>query len=79
MMRFLELFSLLIFNGRAVNGPPGSLELVGADVGPMLVLSPRDGYQDMVLGFEIVSSDAKVEAIKPTRTGMPNGLGQCSC
>ena len=57
MMRFLELFSLLIFNGRAVNGPPGSLELVGADVGPMLVLSPRDGYQDMVLGFEIVSSD----------------------
>ena len=59
MMRFLELYSLLIFSGRAVNGPAGSLELVGADVGPMLVLSPRDGYQDMVLGFEIVSSDGE--------------------
>ena len=59
MMRLLELYSLLIFSGRAVNGPAGSLELVGADVGPMLVLSPRDGYQDMVLGFEIVSSDGE--------------------
>ena len=57
MMRYLELFSLLIFSGRAVNGPPGSTELVGADIGPMLVLAPRDGYQDMVLGFEIISAD----------------------
>ncbi len=59
MMRYLELFSLLIFNGRAISGPPGSLELVGADIGPVLVLAPRDGYQDMVLGFEIVSSDGE--------------------
>lgn len=57
MMRFLELFSLLIFEGRAIQGPPGSNELVGADVGPMLVLAPRDGFQDMVLGYEIISSD----------------------
>jgi hypothetical protein len=57
IMRFLELFSLLVFQGRAVQGPPGSTELIGADVGPVLVLAPRDGYQDMVLGFEIVSSD----------------------
>jgi hypothetical protein len=59
MMRYLELFSLLIFNGRAVSGPPGSIELVGADVGPVLVLAPRDGYQDLVLGFEIISSDGE--------------------
>jgi hypothetical protein len=58
MMRYLELFSLLIFSGRGIEGPPGSIELVGADVGPMLVLAPRDGYQDMVLGFEILSTDA---------------------
>ncbi len=55
MMRYLELFSLLIFSGRAVEGPPGSVELVGADIGSVLVLAPRDGYQDMVLGFEIIS------------------------
>lgn len=58
MMRYLELFSLLIYRGRSINGPVGSTELVGADVGPMLVLAPRDGFQDMVLGFPIVSTDA---------------------
>lgn len=59
MMRYLELFSLLIFSGRAIDGPTGSAELVGADIGPMLVLAPRDGYQDMVLGFELISTDSE--------------------
>lgn len=56
IMRYLELYSLLIFNGRAINGPPGAIELVGADIGPILMLAPRGGYQDMVLGFEIIST-----------------------
>jgi hypothetical protein len=51
----LELFSLLIFSGRGIEGPPGTVELVGADVGSILSIAPRDGYQDMVLGFEIIS------------------------
>ncbi len=57
LMRYLELYSLLIFSGRAIDAPAGSTELVGADRGSMLVLAPRDGYQDMVLGFEIISTD----------------------
>ena len=56
-MRYLELFSLLIFSGRGVEGPPGTIELVGADVGAILAIAPRDGFQDMVLGFEIISRD----------------------
>ena len=56
MMRYLELFSLLIFSGRAIDGPAGAVELVGGDVGPMMMLAPRDGYQDLVLGFELVSN-----------------------
>lgn len=58
MMRYLELFSLLIFQGRSVQGPPGSMELVGADLGPAMVLAARDGFQDLVIGFEIISTDA---------------------
>lgn len=58
LMRYLELFSLLIFQGRSVEGPAGSTELLGADIGPMLTIAPRDGYQDLVLGFELISSDA---------------------
>ncbi|TWU37142.1 hypothetical protein Poly41_32690 [Novipirellula artificiosorum] len=61
MMRYLELFSLLIFKGRSIDGPAGSMELLGADIGPMMVLAPRDGYQDLVLGFELVSEDGSGE------------------
>jgi len=57
LMRYLELFSLLIFSGRGVEGPPGTVELVGADVGAILAIAPRAGFQDMVLGFEIISRD----------------------
>lgn len=57
LMRYVELFSLLIFEGRAVSGPPGTAELVGGDAGPMLSLAPRDGYQDLVLGFDIITTD----------------------
>lgn len=57
MMRFVELYSLLIFSGRAIKGPAGTTELVGADIGTVLSIAPRDGYQDLVLGFEIVSNN----------------------
>lgn len=56
MMQYLELFSLLIFEGRSVEGPVGTRELVGGDSGTVLALAPRDGYQDLVLGFEIVTT-----------------------
>ncbi|MCO8124341.1 BatA and WFA domain-containing protein [Stieleria sp. TO1_6] len=56
IMQYLELFSLLIFEGRAVTGPPGTRELIGGDAGTVLALAPRDGFQDLVLGFEIVTT-----------------------
>jgi hypothetical protein len=56
LMQYLELFSLLIFEGRAVEGPSGTRELIGGDSGTVLALAPRDGYQDLVLGFEIIST-----------------------
>ena len=62
LMRYLELFSLLIFSGRGVEGPPGTIELVGADVGSILSIAPRDGFQDMVLGFEIISRNEDGDA-----------------
>ena len=57
LMRYLELYSLRIFSGRAIKGPPGTANLVEADIGPMLCLHPRDGFQDLVLGFEIIGND----------------------
>jgi hypothetical protein len=58
IMRYLELFSLLIAEGATLTPPPGSSDLLVAENGPILSLAPRDGYQDLVLGFEILSSTA---------------------
>jgi hypothetical protein len=55
IMRYLELFSLRIVEGRSLEGPRGSSTLISADIGPVLVLGPRGGFQDLVMGFEIFS------------------------
>ncbi len=46
-MRYLDLFSLLIAEGAAVQGPAGSLELLTAESGPALAIGPRDGFEDL--------------------------------
>ncbi len=56
MMRYLELFSLNIVEGRALQPPRGAVNLITADIGPVLSLSPRDGFQDLVMGFDILSA-----------------------
>lgn len=58
LLRYVELYSLLIFEGRSVKGPDGTLELASGDTGMFMALAPRDGHQDVVLGFPIVSTDA---------------------
>ena len=57
IMRFLELFSLLIAEGRVLKPPTGALDLLVSEAGPLLSLASRDGYQDLVLGFEIISDN----------------------
>jgi hypothetical protein len=57
IMRFLELFSILIAEGRTLSPPAGATDLLTAEDGPILSLAQRDGYQDMVLGFEILSTN----------------------
>lgn len=63
IMRYLELFSLLIAEGNVLQPPAGAVELLAAEAGTILALAPRDGYQDLVLGFEILSSDRDGEAV----------------
>ena len=55
IMRYLELFSLQIVEGKALEAPRGSSTLITADIGPVLVLAPRGGFQDLVMGFDILS------------------------
>lgn len=59
IMRYLELYSLLIAEGRVLRPPPGAADLIVAEGGPILSLAAREGFQDLVLGFEIISTDAE--------------------
>lgn len=64
VLQYLELYSLLIFSGRAIEGPKGTLDLVESDIGPVMALSPRGSYRDLVMGFELVTEtdDGDVQA-----------------
>ena len=57
MLRYVDLLRLLVFDGRAVAGPAGTVDLVRSDAGPILSIAPRDGFQDAVLGFAILTED----------------------
>lgn len=56
IMRYLDLFSLRIVEGRSLQPPQGAMTLIEADIGPVLSLAPRGGFQDLVMGFDIVSA-----------------------
>lgn len=55
LMRFLDLFALKIVEGRPLQAPRGAVSLITAEAGPVLALAPRAGFQDLVMGFEILS------------------------
>ncbi|MCH7728580.1 MAG: hypothetical protein IH991_19170, partial [Planctomycetes bacterium] len=58
MHLMMDLRNAIIFEGFAVEGPMGSKSLVDADLGSLLTISSREGFEDAVLGFPIISTDA---------------------
>ncbi len=56
IMRYLDLFSLLIAEGHALVPPPGSVDLLVGDSGTALSIASREGCEDLVLGFDILST-----------------------
>jgi hypothetical protein len=57
LMQFLEVGNLRILEGFPIDPPAGSTVLVDSDIGPLVVIGPREGFEDVVIGFEIFSSD----------------------
>ena len=44
------------YDGFSIKGPEGATALFESNIGPLLVIAQRDGYEDVVLGFEIFGS-----------------------
>ncbi len=56
LSQLLNVVDLLIYTATPIEGPQGAITLIDSSQGPLYVVAPRQGYQDAVLGFEIVRS-----------------------
>ena len=52
--------------------PPGSAVLVDSTAGPIAAIAPRDSYENVVLGFEIVGRAA--DGSRTANTNWPRRL-----
>jgi hypothetical protein len=58
LLAHVELGNVDIVDSLVLEAPPGSSVLVDSTAGPIAAIAPRDSYEDVVLGFEIVGKAA---------------------
>ena len=59
LMQLIDLGNVKFAEGTPLKGPPGSTVLIDSNVGALLAIAPREGFEDAVMGVEIVSTDEK--------------------
>jgi len=57
LLNSVELGNVAIVDSLVLDPPPGATVLIDSTAGPIAAIAPRDAYQDVVLGFEIVGQD----------------------
>ncbi len=64
LLNLVELGNVGVVDSLIVRPPAGGKVLVDSTKGPIMAIAPRDGYEDAVLGFEIVGKNkvGEVEA-----------------
>ena len=76
LLNLVELGNVQIADTRIIHPPLGGKVLVDSTQGPILAIAPRDQFEDVVLGFEIVGSNAQGQATVntnwPRRYCFPN-------
>jgi hypothetical protein len=55
LVEWLELGEVLVAEGFQVSGPPGTLNLVSSNLGSVVAIGQRLGFEDAVIGFELIS------------------------
>ena len=58
LMRSVDMSGVVIAAATAVTPPQGGRVLIDSDAGPLLAIGPRDGWEDLVLGFPLQSAGA---------------------
>ncbi|HEY2414142.1 MAG TPA: VWA domain-containing protein [Pirellulaceae bacterium] len=57
LTQLVQMGNVKIGYGRGLKGPPGTVTLIDSDAGALYSVGPRGGYEDAVLGFDIVTND----------------------
>jgi hypothetical protein len=57
LLNLVELGDLEVVDTLAVPPPAGGRVLIDSTVGPLLAIAPRDRFEDVVMGFEIVGTN----------------------
>jgi len=55
LTQLVQMGNVKIVEATPLIGPQGTLTLIDADIGPIYAIGPRGGYEDAVLGFELVT------------------------
>ncbi len=72
LLTSVELGNVDLYDSLVLDPPPGASVLIDSTAGSIAAIAPRDAYQDVVLGFEIVGRD-KEGALLPN-TNWPRRL-----
>ncbi|MCR4411718.1 MAG: BatA and WFA domain-containing protein [Thermoguttaceae bacterium] len=59
LMEWLDLGDVDVAEATPLRAPPGGRVLVDSNRGPLLALAPREGFEDLVLGFVLVDQSAE--------------------
>jgi hypothetical protein len=59
LMEWIDLGDVDVAEATALKAPPGGRVLVDSNCGPVLALAPREGFEDLVLGFVLVDQDSQ--------------------
>ena len=76
LMQLMEMGDLRwIVQAVPLQAPAGGDVLIDSDVGPLLAIAPREGFEDAVLGFEIFGTDEQGRWVAntdwPIKTSFP--------
>jgi len=70
LMQWLDLSDVLIIESQPLTPPRGATLLVEGLEGPLLALAPREGFEDVVLSFELVGGE-RIGTNWPVRPSFP--------
>jgi len=75
LMQAVQMTTVNVLASDLIQGPTGSVSLVDSVEGSVMMLAPRSGFLDLVIGFPLIqfdeSGDASVNTDWPRKLGFP--------